>query len=75
MTRIERGEFREVSVAVHESGFTAIIEQEEAWYPYSDTWVHCQNFPLQNGGFTGASAQGHECLKCPQLVVLQSMFM
>jgi len=30
MTRIERGEFPEVSVAVHESGFTAIIEQEEA---------------------------------------------
>jgi hypothetical protein len=33
-----------------------------------------QNLPLQNGGFAGASDQGHEFLKCPQLVVLQSMF-
>lgn len=32
-------------------------------------------FPCKNGSFTGASDQGHECLKCPQLVVLQSMFM
>jgi hypothetical protein len=44
-------------------------------YPYSDTWVHCQNLLLQNGGFAGASDQRHECLKCPQLVVLQSMLM
>jgi hypothetical protein len=35
--------------------------------------VHCQNLPLQNGGFAGASDQRHECWKCPQLVVLQSM--